>query len=600
MNKKYSYLPLTILIFFFSWSNCSDITNLAFGSQNNGEPAAFGDFNSDELTDLFIIRDYSSVEILLGSTKEPLFTSDPRLKCTFPGYRVSSVVPGDFDGDASMDMLVVARNRTRHSPDFINSVFIAWGNTTSLKCPDKPSFEMHDEPLAIDYSNNMKADLFGANVNRSRVLWLFHNRTLPPQELPLPASSTSKLDELRVPHSHAFLDLNHDNWPDLYVTTEKGFEIWLWDDAQKNFFLNSKSVPNPVYKEGCTIGQTLFMDLETADRMNQIVPVLCEKGDKESTNSTIYVRAFDRWFDLNVNFVHNQNEIWKFAINSEHQPDTITLRAGDFNNDGYVDMLASLALVSDPTVKRVFLLENVPCVSNCPTVKRTFEIQWSALGSSSENSVVGAFYDFMQDGILDIIFLHNKNDKYTISAFKNDLDYDANFIKVMVITGLTNNEIELPPTLLGTKRRTFGTNLPGPKIRYKTTTQDGTSQTGLSVQLPQSAHCALHLPYTIFGLGRTPNFIEDLTIGVFNKSRTWNQIIPNSQLVVIPYPQNDPSAWRAQLFVTPSKIVLQTVVALAGTCVVIGCIIGMLHWKERREDRIERLQEAHRFHFDAM
>jgi integrin alpha FG-GAP repeat containing protein 1 len=60
---------------------------------------------------------------------------------------------------------------------------------------------------------------------------------------------------------------------------------------------------------------------------------------------------------------------------------------------------------------------------------------------------------------------------------------------------------------------------------------------------------ALQLPYTIFGLGATPNFVEELKVGFLALSETyeikgigkeWRQIIPNSQLVINPYPRNYP------------------------------------------------------------
>lgn len=110
----------------------------------------------------------------------------------------------------------------------------------------------------------------------------------------------------------------------------------------------------------------------------------------------------------------------------------------------------------------------------------------------------------------------------------------------------------------------------------------------------------LHLPYTIFGLGRTPNFVDEVVVGLSKHSRKWQQLIPNSQILVIPNPLNEPSLWKAQLFVTPSKIILKSVFALGGVCLVILLIILVLHLKERREDRLEKLQSAHQFHFDAM
>lgn len=86
-------------------------------------------------------------------------------------------------------------------------------------------------------------------------------------------------------------------------------------------------------------------------------------------------------------------------------------------------------------------------------------------------------------------------------AFRNTLDYDANFVKVMVLTGLSNKHTPTKATPLGKKKRTFGTNLPGPRIAYHTTKPDGGYRNSTSVQIPQSSYFALHLPYTIFGLG---------------------------------------------------------------------------------------------------
>lgn len=250
---------------------------------------------------------------------------------------------------------------------------------------------------------------------------------------------------------------------------------------------------------------------------------------------------------------------------------------------------------------RVCFLENAPCTSNCDNFRRDFIVHWSALTPMNNNTVLGVFYDFLQDGILDVILVNEIKGKVSsVSAFKNNLDYDANFVKVMVITALQNENLSPLPTPLGKHKRTPGTNLPGPKINYKTSTPEGDPRIAVSTQLPQSAHFALGLPYTIFGLGRTPNFIETLSVGMWNKTKHWSFIIPNSQMVVIPFPQNKPDLWKAQLFVTPSKLIFQSVMALVSTCLLIISIIGVLYWKERREDKIERLREAHRFHFDAM
>lgn len=142
--------------------------------------------------------------------------------------------------------------------------------------------------------------------------------------------------------------------------------------------------------------------------------------------------------------------------------------------------------------------------------------------------------------------------------------------------------------------------MPGPSIEYNTSTQEGNPVHGIAVQLPQSAYLSLHLPYTSFGLGRTPNFVEFVTVGLAGKKAKLTQLIPNSQIFVVPKPINEPDKWKSQLFITPSKIIIKSVFALGGICICIIIIIFVLHIKERRQDKIEKLQEAHRFHFDAM
>ncbi|XP_015592972.1 T-cell immunomodulatory protein [Cephus cinctus] len=593
-------LSLCLLTISLAVVHCSDITPAVFGSVLDGLPAAFGDFDSDELTDVFVIHnDKKTVEILLGADQEPLLRPGQNLSCTFD-YPIVSVVPGDFDGDVFMDVLIILLvDRYNH---MYNS-YILWGGNGQLNCSDtlNLSIEMHGQPLAIDYNQDMIIDLFGMDKDNVRTFWVFNaNRTIPMAiRMNVTDSHTSnrELPHIRSPHSNAFLDLNGDFMPDLFITTDKNFEIW---HGNNEGFVYQSTIDLPYnlsYVEfSGQIGQSLYLDVELTGKMDLILP-LC--FDKLCTNSTIMIYTSDGWHNLPINFRDNENSLWGFIPgNGQPYTDTITLRGGDFNMDGYPDLLATLC---SNQRKTSFLLLNVPC-SICGTFNRTFEVRWNALNPFYNATVMATFYDFYQDGILDVILvgLDKNTEKYRMMAFKNSLDYDANFVKVMVLTGLTNSMYPISPGTLGRKKRTYGTNLPGPSIAYKTTTQNGNPRSAIAAQLPQSAHFSLNLPFTTFGLGRTPNFVDTLTIGVSGKSREWPQIIPNSQMVVIPNPIGEPSKWKAQLFVTPSKLILLSVAALTGTCGLISAIIMGLYWKERREDKIEKLQEAHRFHFDAM
>lgn len=335
--------------------------------------------------------------------------------------------------------------------------------------------------------------------------------------------------------------------------------------------------------------------------MDLVTPVCTDKDSNGNCkNAALMVYSDDQWINLQINFKDDSGSLWRYYLKEgSRYTNVITLRSGDFNMDGYPDILATLSQEGDDHPQS-FLLENVACQTGCGKFKRSYSIKWSALSPFRNGTAMAAFFDFYQDGILDCIVVTYDGKEYKTGAFKNSLDYDANFIKVMVLTGLTNKNNEMINGRVGKKRRTYGTNLPGPSISYKTTTQEGHLRHGVSPQLPQSAHFSLILPYTIFGLGRTPNFVDSVTVGLSNRSRCWTQIIPNSQMVVIPWPVSQPWKWKAQLFVTPSKLILMSVAALTAVCGMITLIIGVLHWKERQEDKKERMSESHRFHFDAM
>lgn len=594
MKRKLEGILLLFLAafqLFNSGINASDITSNVFGSITEGIIAAFGDFNSDELTDVFIITNKGkTLEILLGADVEPLLRRSTATKCEFRHLEITSVVPGDFDGDAFMDLMITVKDK-----DDLLHVYVNWGGSEYLNCTDEnvdPLIKVRGEPVALDYNKDMIIDLFGLDDRGKRMFWIFNKERKLPEAVRMNATKT----ELSVPHAHAYLDLNDDFTADLFISTKSGFEIW--HGLEQEGFNYSHDVVLPTGDH--IVGQTVFLDVELKGTMNQILPICF---DTNCQNSSILVYANNSYHDLHVNLNDElKNQKWRFVVPDSNQlyVNTITLRGGDFNLDGYPDLLVTLTPLQTNDQPQTFFMENVPCDTACNSLSRTFKVRWRAFAPFSNGTIVGAFYDFYQDGILDVIFVEKHDNRYRPVAFRNTLDYDANFVKVIVLTGLTNSRDPTKLTPLGRKKRTYGTNLPGPRIAYYTTTQDGDIQHGSSVQIPQSAYFSLHLPYTIFGLGRTPNFVDSLTVGLSNRTRSWTQLIPNSQMIVVPWPPEEPSKWKAQLFVTPSKLILMSVIALGGTCIVIMLIILVLYIKEKREDKLEKLQEAHRFHFDAM
>src|SRR5262249_21315909 len=109
-------------------------------------------------------------------------------------------------------------------------------------------------------------------------------------------------------------------------------------------------------------------------------------------------------------------------------------------------------------------------------------------------------------------------------------------------------------------------------------------------QLSQSSYMALQLPYVVIGLGTTPNFVEHLFVSILTPfgdpnvvavRKEWTQIIPNSQLVISPYPRQTPYYWKMQLFITPSNNILKTAISLASTMFLLIILIALLQLREK-------------------
>lgn len=502
-----------------------------------------------------------------------------------------------------MDLLITLQH---DGHKHLRNVFILYGSGDDLNCTGtkKPVIsKMKGEPLVLDYDHNMTMDVFGLDEEGHRKFWIFGKEKGVYKEIIDMERHDKPVGDVRIPHSHAIVDLNHDFNADLVVSCEEGYEIW--DGYDKEGFKFSRAIEleklsSTLFGSKGFYGQAVFMDVELEGRLNMVIPV-CWTSDCKNASFLVWT---DRPMPYNVpvSLKHPTTGVyWMFAKNEDKlYEETVTLRVGDFNLDGYPDILVTL---TDESVKQTFLLKNEPYhgANKETTLSRKFEVQWhNGFSAYGNNIIQGSFFDFYQDGTLDVILVQRNEDTFQPFAFRNSLDYDANFIKAIVLTSLKGARSPSSMTPLGKRRQYYGSNIPGPRIEFNTTTQEGDKQHGSAAQLSQSAYFALQLPYTVFGLGRTPNFVDSLTVGLFKLHKHHYQVIPNSQIIVVPSPLNKPEFWAVQLFVTPSKLIWNSVIAMSGVCLAILLIIMGLHFKEKREDKLEKLAEAHRFHFDAM
>ena len=410
--------------FFFIHGECIDITNDVFGKFYEYRPAAFGDFDADKLTDIFVIEKLGenshSIKILLSQDSPP-YIKPSDISCNFNDL-VTSVVPSDFNGDGAMDILAIVLK------DSLYHGYILWGNITLLQCPDeneKAFASFKSQPLLFDYNGDMISDLVGEDEIGNRTYWIFNKDSYKPAKIPV---TGDKLEKLRKPSAHAFVDLDGDLAADLWMDTANHFEFW---SSSQNYF-EYNTIPHPTIdgKSPKVIGQSSFLDIDHDGEMEVILPVC---GDNSCSKSYLYVYDFSNtsqeWIELRVNFQDNDGNEWSFPNDrpSFLYTNTITPRVGDINLDGYPDILITLFNGNYP---QVILMLNSECKEDCK-YSRTFIPQWKTFDAWSY-SVLGTFFDFEEDGSPDVLLVNTTKDgsKYTLAAYKDVSEYDATFVKV--------------------------------------------------------------------------------------------------------------------------------------------------------------------------
>lgn len=556
----------------------------------SGMIAAFGDFDSDKFTDVFVIADKGkSLEMLRGFPTEPVLRRSNTIKCLFNGTQeiIDGVVASDFTGKAMMDLLVVTHTVTETVPsdDKRYNIWLMKGTIYHLECnTTKPLVaNVKSHPFVLDINGDMIADFIVETDSCLRQLWTRSSGVFQsdcPSELQPPKNYT-----FRRPHSNAFINLDpydKDLAPDIMITSNESLEYW--HDEQGFSKANMVQHSYPSQNVGGLIGQSAFVDINIDGQIDHIIPV-CE--DKECKSSQIlgYDLKNKNW--ITISDFSYDNQTLTFANTSAYSLDLpITLRHGDIDGDGYADLI-TLMKNSNNELKAV-ILQNKKANN---TFGRHFVIHSTSdqFLSTDHNVIIAGFIDLFEDGKLDILMtLQDKADsnKLSVIAVVNTQMVDACFLKVLVTSGLCYGS-SCPRGIIP-----YGTNQFGPFVCYQLQDLDGYWQTACAGQLSQSAHSALQMPYSVFGLGEMPNFVETVYASIpsgrmGSRHSKWTQIVPDAQVVLIPFPPNETSYWISKLFYTPSNIVFSTLITLAAICCLLVLIIGILHRKELLEDLAE-------------
>lgn len=318
-----------------------------------------------------------------------------------------------------------------------------------------------------------------------------------------------------------------------------------------------------------------------------------------------------------------------------HQPDqqnpaTATpfqLRLGDINLDGFPDIL--LALTPTPVVPgdeygvaelwysvacktsgfttAQAHVENVLC---SPAAEARGRRVFSSRGLDQANNLLSdvsgayagaSFFDLSDDGEMDIVFsaIGPTSGTYSTHVFVNNFNDDAYFLTTIASNGVCPAWCDTEPRHPSPKP--YGVNMVGATFKLAFTDLAGNHHMAVGSQLTQSAYLTLQTPYVTFGLGRTNTFIDSFFFGIAlnasQHSRAWVSVVPNSQIIIFPYPPGQPDEWTLELFISPTSHLFWVCIAWAALLTVLAIVIGYLHLQEKREDEKEKRKHQLLFTF---
>eukprot|EP00124_Ichthyophonus_hoferi_P001259 Ihof_evm7s61 gene=Ihof_evmTU7s61 len=524
----------------------SDATTSAGMLGSVGQAVAFGDFNADRRTDLFMLETKTKVSVRLATGQTFL---SPSVSCDIKQIAETAetinVVASDFNFDGYLDVLVTYRDV---NPGVGMALCI--GDTHTLSLP-KVVGRLLDQGLVMHYNGDNYPDIFGEDPAGRRGAYVRDDTGVYKFEV---WPNTGPLAPFTKPHSNAFVDLNGDCLSDLFVTTNKDGklqgEIWINNNGNWSLAANTVSFGDLSPSE---LGVMTFADMD-ADGDMDIVVGQCQEDKNLCTNSKVLIlpnrgkqtkescvphEGFG--FDIkeavsvtdslgDMNFVH-----------PTVRRGPITLHIGDYDFDGYPDVLAVMATTTSSA--KVALLRNVRCDERKNCVSRGLALVEDHIISLVENPQTAAFFDYKEDVFLDILVITNPGQdsdpaNQQLAILENSFVTDAFFVKVMVLNGKCiswcSEGGKFP------EPEPIGVNAIGPSVQLMFDDVHGNRVVRYGQQFTQSSYDALQTPYMILGLGRTNNYIDFAEITVpytLNRKRnshTYMSVIPNAQLVIIP------------------------------------------------------------------
>lgn len=596
--------------------------------------AAYGDFNNDKKTDFVSLSDdLKTLTVFLYSSDDASFLLFYQTNFK---QKVVGVIPGDYNYDGLLDLLVVTHTDEQlHSPLTLKVLYhqkdypyFMLEKSINLKSPIMP--------IVFDSEGDRYADLLYISKGTRYIHSLMNNDTKPKSFSEVISKSPECLsyslvenNDFMNPHSNSFVDFNGDCASDLFLTTKDPdgnlvFEIWL-RDLNGKFCLVDATKITISQVSSVTIG-----DMNNDGRLD-LVYIESPEDKLQSMNLHIVYNQFPTdpsrpcrlvntemkspfapgSYNMKLKQFHpDQTQI--IPINSTlfettrlFSPDKTNIRPpkirlGDVNIDGNVDIMLVVANANeeDPKYGSILLGINLGKENGIVFHDRNigndyvpyFQVHVNSTDKTNEQVFLkdfpvlyASFFDFDEKGSLGIwMTLYNREKNSTLVGVYNFVSTSNFILKTLGLNG--NNNFDSDD--IGLR---LGGIYHGSSVECIVNDVDGKARIAKASQLAQTAYTPLELPYAFIGLGRTNNYVQDFSMGISqslgdsdHQQMSWTPIIPNSQLIVNTLKNAD---WTLDVYVNPISQTMLVVMITLLILLVLAIVILILHLKERKEDK---------------
>ncbi|KAJ2041812.1 hypothetical protein H4S04_000078 [Coemansia sp. S16] len=606
-----------------------------------GTPLAFGDFSgqNDQLVDLFVATpDQKTVQLWewRRGTKEFVHLDSADIKVA-SGFSVSNVIPGDYDMDGKLDVLV--QSTSSKTKEVKMQLFLG---DASKGFKEYGQLESANDalPFAFDYDGSGRISLLGGvpwtqrEDSSAPPTWVWTTASPAPANATAPAppptllalapmglpssDAKTKMCQPASPHSSAFVDLDGDCRADLFIVCQGNEEYQIWTSSKAGFIYSQTGrLPSGA-------GPVSFADMNGDGSLDMVVPIVGKSqihilyneqrplciGAAARNKQAGECREFERICEADKQFkftppvdsqVIDVASLWAgetlLASVTDFQGQAPpAVRLGDMDLDGFPDMAFVTKRGNGET--RVRLVRSVSCKTGECKVGSRKQLDGRSYvavadGVAALEQVGGAqdvsFFDVDGTGTLALlVYYRDGKGQKRVTAMFNNFFTDAFFIKALACPHLSGK------SCVG--------GIPGPAFKYVLVTDSGKKHVAQSAQAPQTAYRALFTPYTVIGIGRTNNYIEDFSVGspgfLGHHERSFEGLIPNSRVVV--FPVNSTEDWRLELYMNRSESTPYILATLLSSMAILAITVFVLGKLERKADQREKQRALHAINFDAL